>query len=845
MAEFGFDASVSAPDATGVSRGFTSNKEAFAGLFENVGNLGIAAVKIADQNNLQNQTKQVEEGVSSILNDFGFRTEGNDTTGTPQELQGYAKQLAKTHKAYNSGALKESNFQIRIDALSRRVRAQYPGYNAEIDGIISQTLGRSTANDLRKTLVAEWEAEQEGLNSADKQFKSDVSQARENGALYAVFPEYDKLVAEGKTPSKEETYYRLGQYYGEKEKSAQGKRKLEYDEAERKATEQQRMDVAYEDVSQVSSQFIKTGTSGADFQRIMRNLTGKQAKDWSDTELQEVTGAFGQLEAAAKVQILERLNDPIYSKLTKTQRDELTSRALEPLAIMKEAIVAKDVGLINVFQTMNDTTFAKDVNTFLNLRDENGDLLATVGRNMKVATSLFGPDAVAVWQMSNPETQGKTNKALDAMMLSSLGKGTPIKDILKDAKKASTTIDGPATKAFMDKSVKLVLDPTVPQAGKEAAIKSLFGPGNSEFLVGFSDKVNNKTGKSDRMVAFERLMSPEVTKSVLDASKTNPELIENYKNSMGQAFQGLFKSDIDNMTSVSQFGDVLSFKYNPDSKRFYAVAKNNPGTIFGVGLVSPTAGIFYGINEKWNVSTAKKSMDNLNKYIQLLDPAMSGLGVDTSAALEELFTVNGAIGGGKEPGSLFTRLGVALQDVGKDAKGGGARGSVQVDKSNEGIFDTGGVVPESFSKAVDRVEGAGNYDTLFGHAQNADSPFKGVKVSEMSIKDVISFSKGKGEYGQYVKQQLLAAGKTPRVATPMGRYQIVGETLRGAVAELGIDPNQKFDKKTQDTIALYLAKERIGSADSMEGKIDELRQEWEGFKNIPDAELEEMINDLS
>lgn len=67
MADFNFDASVSSPDLTGVSRGFTSSKEAFAGLFENVGNLGITAIKVADQNNIQNQTQQVEEGVSSIL----------------------------------------------------------------------------------------------------------------------------------------------------------------------------------------------------------------------------------------------------------------------------------------------------------------------------------------------------------------------------------------------------------------------------------------------------------------------------------------------------------------------------------------------------------------------------------------------------------------------------------------------------------------------------------------------------------------------------------------------------------------------------------------------------------
>ncbi len=789
MANFNVDASVDVQNLTGASRGFTSGKEAFAGLFKDVGNLGMAAVQIADQHNIQTQTQMADEGVSSILNDFGFRTEGNETTGTPKELQGYAKQLTNTQKAFNSGALKESNFQIRIDALSRKMRSQFPGYNNEIDTLISKALNRSTANDLRKTLSAEWEAAQEGANADDKSFRSEITQARKDGALYSVFPEYDKLVAEGKEPSKYEVRYRLGQYYGEVEKAAQGKRQLDYLETQNKATEKKRMDIAYEDVSQVSNQIIKTGTSGTDFQRIMKNITSKQAKDWTDVELQEVTGAYAQLEASAKVQVLERLNDPVYSKLTKTQRDELVSRALEPLSILKDAITAKDVGLINVFKTITDTQTSKDVSEFLTMSGEKGDLMSTVGRKLAVARTVFGPEAAQLLVMKEQDAIGT---ALSSLMNSELAVGTPLKEIVKaGGDVVDPAVKGTVVKEMVETSVRLLVDPNVPQAGKEKVIESLFGSGNAGFLEKFSEKVNSKSGRSDRMIMFEKLMSPEVTASVLAAGKTNPEVIDKYKNTMGAAFSGLFKSDIDNVVSVSQFSDYMKFVYNPNSMQFEAVSKKNPSTVFATGaLPLDVTGVFYNLNEQWKISSAKKSLDNLNKYIKILDPAMKGVGVDTSEALIELFTATGVIGGGKPPGSLFTQLGEALSSV--SLNGGDAMGKAlqEENKSNENIFGN----PQEDSRKylrdfIGKAEGA-DYNTLNGGRK---APLTGMSVGEAIEMAKYNRAKSGGKY-----------------TTAVGKYQIIEETLRRAMDGAGISEDDIFDANTQDTLANWLIDNEAG-----------------------------------
>lgn len=147
-------------------------------------------------------------------------------------------------------------------------------------------------------------------------------------------------------------------------------------------------------------------------------------------------------------------------------------------------------------------------------------------------------------------------------------------------------------------------------------------------------------------------------------------------------------------------------------------------------------------------------------------------------------------------------------------------------------------LPSSLLGALDKTEGGGNYDTLYGNAQRNGGAFSSINVSQMPIKDVLTFSDPNGRYAQSVKSQI------GRVATPMGRHQIVGTTLRNAVDQMGLDPNTPFDRNTQDAIATHLARSRVSSAGTMEGKIAGLRAEWAGLKNVPDAQLAQIVNDL-
>ena len=135
---------------------------------------------------------------------------------------------------------------------------------------------------------------------------------------------------------------------------------------------------------------------------------------------------------------------------------------------------------------------------------------------------------------------------------------------------------------------------------------------------------------------------------------------------------------------------------------------------------------------------------------------------------------------------------------------------------------------------VDTYEGAGNYDTLYGHSQDK-GPLAGVRVSQQTIGNLKSFASSNGAYG---RQQIQKLGY---LATPMGKYQIVGDTLATAAKELGLPDDTVFTPAVQDQIADHLARGRLSGPRTMQGKIENIRKEWEGFKKVPDAELARAI----
>lgn len=92
---------------------------------------------------------------------------------------------------------------------------------------------------------------------------------------------------------------------------------------------------------------------------------------------------------------------------------------------------------------------------------------------------------------------------------------------------------------------------------------------------------------------------------------------------------------------------------------------------------------------------------------------------------------------------------------------------------------------------IAKAESRGNYNAYFGNASNNSIDF-----TSMTIAEVLNWQ------AEYVKKG------SPSSA--VGRYQILNTTLSGLVDRHNISKDQRYDKKTQDELAVKLL-ERRGS----------------------------------
>lgn len=119
---------------------------------------------------------------------------------------------------------------------------------------------------------------------------------------------------------------------------------------------------------------------------------------------------------------------------------------------------------------------------------------------------------------------------------------------------------------------------------------------------------------------------------------------------------------------------------------------------------------------------------------------------------------------------------------------------------------------------IANVESNDNYNAHFGNSRNQTTKF-----TDMTIAEVLEWQKVFVEKGS--------------PSSAVGRYQIINTTLSGLVRELQLPPDQKFDEKTQDRMAIALL-ERRGAENYVNDEISKeefaanLAKEWAALPKV-------------
>lgn len=95
-------------------------------------------------------------------------------------------------------------------------------------------------------------------------------------------------------------------------------------------------------------------------------------------------------------------------------------------------------------------------------------------------------------------------------------------------------------------------------------------------------------------------------------------------------------------------------------------------------------------------------------------------------------------------------------------------------------------------------ESGGDYNALYGYANRPGGQFSGVNLTDMTVDQALQFASPSGPYAASVR------GQVGRTATPMGAYQVVGTTLRGAKEGLGLTGQERMTPQLQDAIGMWI-----------------------------------------
>ena len=109
-------------------------------------------------------------------------------------------------------------------------------------------------------------------------------------------------------------------------------------------------------------------------------------------------------------------------------------------------------------------------------------------------------------------------------------------------------------------------------------------------------------------------------------------------------------------------------------------------------------------------------------------------------------------------------------------------------------------------------ESGGDYNALFNYQNREDGLFSNIKLTDMTLDEVLDFTNPRGAYANYV-----GLNNKGTISTPVGAYQVVGRTLRQAKEDLNLSGDEKFSKSLQDKIGRYIFNTQGVDA-------------WEGYK---------------
>ena len=631
--EFYTPQQVQGADFTGYSKGFKSSN-AVGQAFEGAGDILGMAVQATD--NYYQGTIKEEARVASeqLLNDYGNDAAvdavgGLDSPATPKEIQQGADRLALLKQAQANGTLKESNFWAQAELISRQLKQRYPGYWEQIDGALSQQLGRKPALALHNELQQEREV---AATKSDVERRQAFAAARSVGLV-------EPFIAEqkGKPMSTVEINTMVANRNSIKWNQESAVRNYNLKKARNAATEDD-ADLAMR--TQIQTEFMtKTGDATSALFRN-REEFDKWAREYQ-RQLKSGTGVDPQVMAQAKVakdQLIQAGQD-IANAIDLQYSDSLPdSKRKENIGILNrwlkdytDQLEDGNITMGNINTTMLSAWKDYNASQFLLKNNAIQGYVATV--------DLFGQDVFLNYKTNHPERP--VDSDIDAAITRSLEykmyrEGIPLTTVINEMQ-SQGIVDTNAYSQQVDNAVNGIVAEETPNTVKSNNISSLFGEKNLDFL-------NEAVPASERLPMFLRVTSPDVIKKMgklYEEGRITSDDMKKVTNWVSKNAVQLIRDQSNEINLIPTNRKSISVSLNPkthliDKELFdfpffgYEGDSNQTYKPEGNTLVGRYVSAW---SEAYQQSAAATAVDNVNDIIRNVKPLMEVLGEDPATAV--------------------------------------------------------------------------------------------------------------------------------------------------------------------------------------------------------------------
>ena len=530
-----------------------SSGKGLSTLFEGLGNIVQQTVDTFDIGIRRDIDDRARTSEDDIFNEFGVNDvttiEGTDVKNEPipQEISRAEKNLAKLTQAMKQGNINENTYWARVNSVSRQLRSRYPGHRDYIDQRVSSIFGGKPQNQILSNMLQEAARANSQADSDRNKYLTLYAKANEDGALPPGFqPE--------QAPTVMELIQVTAPFYRNK-----AKREVEISTLtlDKNRTEKQGRDALQSATDYALDEAVRMTTGvtaqfGKDFNDLTKTLSeaSKNKRDLTQEETAGLRSKFSELKRTYSIKLENDIAQNYGSVLTPEDRKKAIDQGMAPIMRLEEALVNKDYGALHALAANLEVQRTEDDRTLLYGYPE--------VRGYSAIQRALGPQAAEIFLSSTEGVRAARDKVAVEFAVGGLfgTKESSIKEVQDDlvGKGKYTPAVG---RAILGSQIKIVGDDRVPLDVRAKASRTLFGPGNREYIAALKTE--------DKIQAFNTIVSGDMynhMKTLRDAGYQQEW--ENFMGWSDNAFGGITKIYSD----ILKNAPAVVTSYNAETNQF-------------------------------------------------------------------------------------------------------------------------------------------------------------------------------------------------------------------------------------------------------------------------------------